>query len=71
MLNQSDTETFQSAGADLLQGIFVDFFDGAQAAMEEKQESPSWRELAYRREGGAPFGRPEFPDLFSSSKANV
>ncbi len=56
MLTEAQIDTFRTAGAVLLQGVFGDFVDGARAAIEQNKANPSWRERTYRPDdGGAAF----------------
>jgi ectoine hydroxylase-related dioxygenase (phytanoyl-CoA dioxygenase family) len=56
MLTEEQIETYQTTGALLLKGLFIDYVEGARAAIEENKSSPSWRERTYRPDdGGAPF----------------
>ncbi len=56
LLSDVQVEQFQSKGAVLLKGVFLDWVESAQAAIEENKSNPSWRERTYRPDdGGAPF----------------
>jgi len=52
MIDQTTIDTFQTQGAVLLKGVFVDFVEGARAAIEENIAAPSWRERTYRPDDG-------------------
>ncbi len=55
-LTQNHLDEFQQNGAVLLKGIFKDYVEGAQKAIEENKANPSWRERTYKPDdGGAPF----------------
>ena len=56
MLTEDQIETYQTTGALLLKGVFIDYVEGARKAIEENKSSPSWRERTYRPDdSGAPF----------------
>ena len=43
---------FSSNGAVLLKGVFSEFVEDAQNAIEENIENPSWRERTYKPDDG-------------------
>jgi len=52
MLDQTQIEAFQSQGAVLIKGAFVDFVERARTAIQENMANPSWRERTYRPDDG-------------------
>lgn len=56
MITKQLIADFQSQGAVLIKGAFVDYVDDARTAIEENKLNPSWRERTYRPDdGSAPF----------------
>lgn len=53
MVTPDQVDEFQANGAVLLRRVFDDFVEGAQQAVEENKQNPSWRERTYRPDDGS------------------
>ena len=51
-LTQQQIDHFQTDGVVLLKGVFSDFVEEAQQAVDENMAAPSWRERTYHPEDG-------------------